>query len=74
MRVALANVERTWLKLADQCRRLDELNETIESPAIAPLMDNAYSAGADAEEDYTSDAAVAELERIGSAMDKVGSW
>jgi hypothetical protein len=39
MRVALANVERTWLKLADQCRRLDELVEIIESPAIAPAME-----------------------------------
>ena len=39
MRVALANVERTWLKLADQCRRLDELIEIIESPGIAPAME-----------------------------------
>jgi hypothetical protein len=45
----------------------------IESPAIAPLMDSAYSSGADAGEDYTSEAAIAELERIGSAMDSVGS-
>lgn len=73
MRVALANVERTWLKLAEQCRRLEELDEIIESPAIAPLMDSVYSSGGDAEEDYTSEAAIAELERIGSAMDKVGS-
>jgi hypothetical protein len=40
MRVALANVERTWLKLADQCRRLEELIEVIESPAIAPAMES----------------------------------
>jgi hypothetical protein len=37
MRVALSNVERTWLRLADQCRRLDELIE--DSPTIAPAMD-----------------------------------
>ena len=41
MRVALSNVERTWLKLADQCRRLEELIEVLESPAIAPTMDSA---------------------------------
>src|SRR3954454_14769198 len=73
MRVALANVERTWLKLAEQCRRLEELNEIIESPAIAPLMDSAYSPDGDAEEDYPSEAAIAELERIGSTIDNVGS-
>lgn len=39
MRVALSNVERTWLKLADQCRRLEELLEDIESPAIAPALE-----------------------------------
>jgi hypothetical protein len=50
MRVALANVERTWLKLADQCRRLDELDEIIESPAIAPVTDSAYDLGT-----YTAD-------------------
>jgi hypothetical protein len=72
MRVALANVERTWLKLAEQCRRLEELDEIIESPAIAPLMDSAYNSG-EAGEDYTSEAAIAELERIGSAMDNVNS-
>jgi hypothetical protein len=41
MRVALSNVERTWLKLADQCRRLEELIEIVESPAIAPTTDSA---------------------------------
>jgi hypothetical protein len=40
MRVALSNVERTWLKLADQCRRLEELLEDIESPAIAPALES----------------------------------
>lgn len=41
MRVALSNVERTWLKLADQCRRLEHLIEVIESPAIAPALESA---------------------------------
>jgi hypothetical protein len=66
MRVALANVERTWLKLADQCRRLDALIEFIESPAIAPMMDNAYSGDADRPEDYTTEDLLAELESIGT--------
>ncbi len=45
MRVALANVERTWLKLADQCRRLEELIEVIQSPAIVPTMESADELG-----------------------------
>ena len=36
MRVALSNFERTWLRLADQCRRLEELIETVEGTSIAP--------------------------------------
>jgi hypothetical protein len=47
LRVALSNVERTWLKLADQCRRLEELIEVIESPAIAPALDSADYADLD---------------------------
>jgi hypothetical protein len=39
MRVALSNFERTWLRLADQCRRLEELIETVEGPATAPTTD-----------------------------------
>lgn len=56
MRVALANVERTWLKLADQCRRLDELNEIIESPGIAPAME-----GVPPEDDVVNDGVVNEM-------------
>jgi hypothetical protein len=40
MRVALSNFERTWLRIADQCRRLEELIETVEGPAIAPTIDS----------------------------------
>jgi hypothetical protein len=66
MRVALANVERTWLKLADQCRRLDELVEIIESPAIAPMMDSAYDLGTRAADDYTAETSGVNLEPVGS--------
>jgi hypothetical protein len=41
LRAALSNVERAWLKLADQCRRLEALIDVIESPALAPAMDSA---------------------------------
>jgi hypothetical protein len=33
-RVALANVERTWLRLADQCQQLENLIKMIEQPHI----------------------------------------
>src|SRR5215217_5607044 len=40
MRVARANAERTWWKLADQCRQLEKLIEAIEGPATVPAMDS----------------------------------
>jgi hypothetical protein len=46
LRVARSNAERTWLKLADQCRRLEEL-EILDSPDTAPAMDNADRADDD---------------------------
>lgn len=46
LRVARSNAERTWLKLADQCRRLEEL-EILDSPDTAPAMDSADRADAD---------------------------
>jgi hypothetical protein len=42
MRVALSNVERTWLRLADQCQRLEELMKVIaETRAMEQPVDNA---------------------------------
>ena len=40
MRVALSNFERTWLRLADQCRRLEELIENVDAPATAPTTNS----------------------------------
>jgi hypothetical protein len=53
LRVALSNVERTWLKLADQCRRLEELIEVVESPTMAPSMDGADDADLHATERFS---------------------
>jgi hypothetical protein len=39
MRVALSNFERTWLRLAEQCRRVEELLESVERPAAAAPID-----------------------------------
>jgi len=40
MRVARSNAERTWWKLADQCRRLEKLIEATEVPATEPMIDS----------------------------------
>jgi len=40
MRVALSNFERTWVRLADQCRQLEKLIEAVEGPATAPSRDS----------------------------------
>jgi hypothetical protein len=51
MKVALSNVERTWLRLADQCQRLEDLMEVIAEShpifeiATEPPMDNADCLG-----------------------------
>jgi hypothetical protein len=39
MRVALSNFERTWLRLAEQCRRVEELLESVEGPEAAAPID-----------------------------------